>query len=73
LKISADLIGSLEIKLSTQPSFENLYKFGLCVGIHEHCTVTEILVFGRETGFLTQIQQRWFLYKSPQEMETNLI
>jgi hypothetical protein len=26
------------------------------VGIHEHCTVTEILVFGRETGFPTQIR-----------------
>ncbi len=24
-------------------------------GVHEHCTVTEILVFGRETGFPTQI------------------
>jgi hypothetical protein len=26
-----------------------------CVGIHEHCIVTEILVFGRETSFSTQI------------------
>jgi hypothetical protein len=43
------------------------------VGIHEHCTVTEILVFGRETGFPTQILQRWYLHTSPQEMETNLI
>jgi hypothetical protein len=25
------------------------------VGIHKHCTVTEILVFGRETGFPNQI------------------
>jgi hypothetical protein len=44
-----------------------------CVGIHEHCTVTEILLFGRETDFPTQILQRWYLYKSLQEMETNLI
>jgi hypothetical protein len=29
LKISADLFGSLEIKLSAQPSFENLQEFGL--------------------------------------------
>jgi hypothetical protein len=27
------------------------------VGIHEHCTVAEILVFGRETGFSTQTLQ----------------
>jgi hypothetical protein len=29
LKISADLFGSLEIKLSAQLSFENLEEFGL--------------------------------------------
>jgi hypothetical protein len=29
LKISADLFGSLEIKLSAQPSFEYLSEFGL--------------------------------------------
>jgi hypothetical protein len=29
LKISADLFGSLEITLSAQLSFENLYEFGL--------------------------------------------
>jgi hypothetical protein len=29
LKISADLFGNLEIKLSAQPSFENLSEFGL--------------------------------------------
>jgi hypothetical protein len=45
----------------------------LCVGIHEHCTVDEILVFGRETGFPTQTLQRLYMYRSPQEMETNLI
>ncbi len=42
-------------------------------GIHEHCTAAEILVFGRETGFPTQTLQRWYMYKSHQEMETNLI
>jgi hypothetical protein len=36
------------------------------VGIHEHCTVAEILVFGRETGFPTQTLQRWYKYKSLQ-------
>ncbi len=44
-----------------------------CAGIHEHCTVAEILVFGRETGFPTQTLQRWYIYQSPQEMETKLI
>jgi hypothetical protein len=44
----------------------------LCVGIHKHCTVAEILVFGRETGFPIQTLQRCYLYKSHQEMETNL-
>ena len=39
-----------------------------CVSIHEHCTVAEILVFSRETGIPTQ-----YMYKSLQEMETNLI
>jgi hypothetical protein len=43
------------------------------VGIHEHCTAAEILVFGRETGFPIQTLQRWYMYKSDQEMETNLI
>jgi hypothetical protein len=43
-----------------------------CVGIHENCTAAEILVFGRETGFLIQTLQRWYMYKSHQEMETNL-
>ncbi len=43
------------------------------VGIHENCTVAEILVFGRETGIPTQTLQRWYMYKSPQETETNLI
>jgi hypothetical protein len=38
-----------------------------------YSTVNEILVFGRETGFPTQTLQRWYMYKSPQEMETNLI
>ncbi len=46
---------------------------GACVGIHKNFTVTDILVFGRETGFPTQTLQRWYLYKSLQEMETNLI
>jgi hypothetical protein len=31
LKISADLFGSLEIKLSAQPSFENLKEFGFSI------------------------------------------
>ncbi len=34
-----------------------------CVGIHEHCTVAEILVFGRETSFPTQTLQRYYMYK----------
>ncbi len=42
------------------------------VCIHEHCTVAEILAFGRETGFSTQTLQRWYMYKSPQEIEANL-
>jgi hypothetical protein len=29
LKISANLFGSLELTLSSQPSFENLQEFGL--------------------------------------------
>ncbi len=41
------------------------------VDIHEHCTLAEILVFGRETGFPTQTLQRWYMYKSPQEMDKN--
>ncbi len=45
----------------------------ICIGIHEQCTVAEILVFGRETGFPTQTLQRQYMYKSPQEMETKLI
>jgi hypothetical protein len=45
----------------------------ICIGIHEQCTVAEILVFGRETGFPTNTLQRQYMYKSPQEMETNLI
>ncbi len=36
-------------------------------------TVAEILEFGRETGFPTQTLQRWYMYKSTQQMETNLI
>ncbi len=43
------------------------------VGIHEHCTEAEILVFGRETGFPIQTLQRCYMYKSHQEMETNSI
>jgi hypothetical protein len=43
-----------------------------CVGIHEHCTVAEILAFGREAGFSPQTLQRWYMYKSPQEIEENL-
>jgi hypothetical protein len=35
----------------------------LGVGIHEHCTVAEILAFGKETGFSTQTLQRWHMYK----------
>jgi hypothetical protein len=31
LKISADLFGSLEIKLSAQPSFENFKEFGFSI------------------------------------------
>jgi hypothetical protein len=42
------------------------------VGIHEHCTVAEILAFGRETGFSTQTLQRWYMYKLLQEIEANL-
>ncbi len=42
------------------------------VGIHEHCTVAEILVFGRETSFPIQTLRRWYMQKSHQEMETNL-
>jgi hypothetical protein len=44
-----------------------------CVGIHEHCTAAEILVFGRETGFPIQTLQRWYTYKSHHEIETNMI
>jgi hypothetical protein len=43
------------------------------VSIHEHCNAAEILVFGRETIFPTQTVRRWYIYKSPQEMETHLI
>ncbi len=42
LKISADLFGSLEIKLSAQPSFENLSEFGLCAyiqALYMYCPV----------------------------------
>jgi hypothetical protein len=35
--------------------------------------MAEILVFGRETGFPIKTLQRWYMYKSHQEMETNLI
>jgi hypothetical protein len=45
----------------------------ISAGIHEYCTVDEILVFGRETGFPTQTLQRCYMYQSPQEMETKLI
>jgi hypothetical protein len=31
------------------------------------------LLFGRETCFPVQTLQRWYMYKSHQEMETNLI
>ncbi len=34
------------------------------VDIREHCTVAEILVFGRETGFPSLTLQRWYMYKS---------
>ncbi len=34
----------------------------ICVGIHEHCTAAEILVFGRGTGFPIQTLQRWYMY-----------
>jgi hypothetical protein len=40
---------------------------------HEHCPVVEILVFGRETRFPSQTLQRWYMCKSPKEMETNLV
>jgi hypothetical protein len=44
------------------------------VGIHEHYNAAEILVLGRETtGFPIQTLQWWYMYKSHQEMETNLI
>ncbi len=41
------------------------------VGIHEHCSLAEILELGRETDFSTQTLQRWYMYKSPQEIEAN--
>jgi hypothetical protein len=61
-------------QFSFAPVQEIMQGFGRpSVCIHEHCTVAEILVFGRETGFPTQTLQRWYMYKSPQGMETNLI
>ncbi len=43
------------------------------VFMHEHCTVAEILAFGRETAFSRQKLQRWYMYKSPQGMDKDLI
>jgi hypothetical protein len=39
------------------------------VGIHEHCIVAEILVFGRETGFPPKHCCGGFMYKSPDELK----
>ncbi len=37
------------------------------------CRYSWSLEFGRETGFPTQILQRWYMYNSTQQMGTNLI
>jgi hypothetical protein len=40
-----------------------------CVAINESCTVTEILVFGRENSFPTQTLQRRYMYTSPHKLK----
>ncbi len=51
LKISADLFGSLESKLSAQPSFENLLEFGLRARILKHLLEAEKSTFQGELSF----------------------
>jgi hypothetical protein len=47
LKISADIFGSLEIKLLAQPSFENLQEFGLCL---KNLAAVDFLFLKRKQG-----------------------